>query len=119
MTNDRETRGSATAHQTQHDVARQQGSPEGQILVTGGSRGLGRAIVEHLVRNGARVAFTYRTGEREARELVASLQEAVPGAQVTAHAFDLSDAGGAKTLVQELEESGPIIGLVNNFDFIQ
>lgn len=87
---------------------------QGQILVTGGSRGLGRAIVEHLVRSGQRVAFTYRTGEQEASDLVARLGAEVAEAQVEAHAFDLTDAGGAKALIQRLEEAAPIFGLVNN-----
>jgi 3-oxoacyl-[acyl-carrier protein] reductase len=42
-------------------------------LVTGGSRGIGRATVEQLSACGARVLFTYRTGKREADELVAAL----------------------------------------------
>ena len=87
---------------------------QGQILVTGGSRGLGRAIVQRLVRDGERVAFTYRSGEEEARDLVAELQEEIPEAAVSAHAFDLGDSGGAKALVQALEQEGPVVGLVNN-----
>ena len=109
MTNDVETAGRAQKGHTRED-----GSEQGQILVTGGSRGLGRAIVERLVRDGNRVAFTYRTGEEEAQQLMRSLHEDVPGAQVAAHAFDLSDDGGAKVLVQELEKAGPIVGLVDN-----
>lgn len=38
-------------------------------LVTGGSRGIGRAIVLALARAGAKVAFTYNTSEKEAKEL--------------------------------------------------
>lgn len=87
---------------------------QGQILVTGGSRGLGAAIVARLVRDGDRVAFTYRTGDHEAQELIDSLQDDDARAQVTAHAFDLGDRDAAKALIQTLEESGPIVGLVNN-----
>jgi 3-oxoacyl-[acyl-carrier protein] reductase len=41
----------------------------GTILVTGGSRGIGRAVVERLARDDASVAFTFREGEAEARAL--------------------------------------------------
>ena len=40
-------------------------------LVTGGSRGIGRAIVERLAADGARVVFTYRSSKAAADELVA------------------------------------------------
>ena len=39
------------------------------VLVTGGSRGIGRAIVEELVADGHRVAFTWRSEEGVAREV--------------------------------------------------
>jgi len=44
-------------------------------LVTGGSRGIGRAIVRALAEAGARVAFTYRQSTRAAEELVAELEK--------------------------------------------
>ena len=37
-------------------------------LVTGGSRGIGRAIVESLARNGAKVAFVYNSNAAAAEE---------------------------------------------------
>ncbi len=40
------------------------------VLVTGASRGIGRAITLRLVEAGARVAVHYRTGEKEAKDLV-------------------------------------------------
>jgi 3-oxoacyl-[acyl-carrier protein] reductase len=46
-------------------------------LVTGGSRGIGRAIVERLAGDGARVVFTYRHSEEAAKELAARLPGAV------------------------------------------
>jgi 3-oxoacyl-[acyl-carrier protein] reductase len=44
-------------------------------LVTGGSRGIGRAIVTSLVRQGAKVAFVYRSNTEAAESLVAELQQ--------------------------------------------
>ncbi|MCX7656090.1 3-oxoacyl-ACP reductase FabG [Treponema sp. J25] len=41
-----------------------------KAVVTGGSRGIGRAIVEELVQNGYHVTFTYNSREKEAHELV-------------------------------------------------
>ncbi|MET0491570.1 MAG: SDR family oxidoreductase [Actinoplanes sp.] len=46
-------------------------------LVTGGSRGIGRAIVQRLARDGARVVFTYRKNQAAAGELAAGLAGAL------------------------------------------
>ncbi|GIF10222.1 SDR family oxidoreductase [Actinoplanes teichomyceticus] len=46
-------------------------------LVTGGSRGIGRAIVRRLAADGARVVFTYHSAREEADSLVAELGDAV------------------------------------------
>ena len=43
------------------------------VLVTGGSRGIGRAIVENLAHSGATVAFTYVSSVDRAKELEAEL----------------------------------------------
>jgi 3-oxoacyl-[acyl-carrier protein] reductase len=81
----------------------------GPVLVTGGSRGLGRAIVEALAAEpGARVAFTFSTAEAAAREV-----EAATGAR--AFLFELRDRNRADDLVAEVEAAlGPLEGLVNN-----
>ncbi|PEN12537.1 3-oxoacyl-[acyl-carrier-protein] reductase [Longibacter salinarum] len=45
------------------------------ILVTGGTRGIGRSIVDAFASTGARIAFTYRSSSDEADALVSELQE--------------------------------------------
>lgn len=79
------------------------------LLVTGGSRGLGRAIVETLVAAGETVAFTFRSEEDAAQQLVAS-----SGGAARAFRFDLRESDADELVLQVEEECGPIEGLVNN-----
>ena len=79
-------------------------------LVTGGSRGIGRAIVRTLAAEGWRVAFTWREREDEARRLVEELGDAARPFR-----FDLLDRARPGDLIVEVEaQVGPIAGLVNN-----
>jgi 3-oxoacyl-[acyl-carrier protein] reductase len=73
-------------------------------LVTGASRGIGRAIAEELARAGAAVVVGYRSGKDEAEQLAA----AIGGRAIQA---DVSDAGEAKRLI---DEAGDVDVLVNN-----
>ena len=73
-------------------------------LVTGASRGIGRAIAVELARAGASVVLSYRTGAEEA----SSLADEIGGRAVQA---DVSDAVSAQALV---EEAGEVDVLVNN-----
>jgi 3-oxoacyl-[acyl-carrier protein] reductase len=80
------------------------------VLVTGGSRGIGRAVVEVLVEEGLRVAFTWRSDEAAARAV-----EAAADGRATAFQLDLGDRKRPAALVAEIEERlGPVEGLVNN-----
>ncbi len=82
-------------------------------LVTGGSRGIGRAIVQHLAKRGWRVAFTYCRSAEKARELVDELT--ARGADVAAFQADLSDFASADRCVAEvLSRFGRVDALVNN-----
>lgn len=83
------------------------------ILVTGGSRGLGRAVVEVLARMPVppAIAFTWRSDEPAARSL-ASATGALP------FQFELGDRARPDDLLGEVEKAvGPLTGLVNNAGF--
>jgi 3-oxoacyl-[acyl-carrier protein] reductase len=82
-------------------------------LVTGGSRGIGRAIVERLAADGAAVVFSYHTKAGAAAEVVARVQAA--GGTVHAVQADLGDSAAAARLFAQAEELlGPLDILVNN-----
>ncbi|MER7451995.1 SDR family oxidoreductase [Nocardia beijingensis] len=65
-------------------------------LVTGGSRGIGRAIAERLARDGARVAVHYHRDEQAAKETVAAIEAA--GGAAFAIRTELGVPGDAATL---------------------
>jgi 3-oxoacyl-[acyl-carrier protein] reductase len=82
----------------------------GGVLVTGGNRGIGQAIVEGLVTAGYRVAFTYHSDEARARALEVAL-----GGRARALPLDLHDKARPTALVAEAEQAvGDLVGLVNN-----
>lgn len=94
------------------DLFRWPGLAGRRALVTGGSRGIGRAIAEELARSGAHVTLTARTGE--AAERVAA-EIAAGGGAACGIALDLSDPGCAGTLDRLAKlgrETGPIELLV-------
>lgn len=81
-------------------------------LVTGGSRGIGRAVVQLLVKEGADVSFSYATREDAAREVVASTEES--GRKVIYAPCDVSKPGDVDRLVSRTrDELGPIDLLVH------
>ncbi|MDX1978907.1 MAG: 3-oxoacyl-ACP reductase family protein [Bryobacteraceae bacterium] len=82
-------------------------------LVTGGSRGIGRAIALELARQGCAVAVNYRERASEAAAVVAQIHSL--GARAVAVQADVSVAGEAERLVQQTAESLGAIGiLINN-----
>lgn len=81
-----------------------------RVVVSGGSRGIGRAIVVALVRAGYQVDFLYRQNQEAARE-VELLAESLGGV-ARAHRCDVSVREEVERFVEGL--SGPVYGVVNN-----
>jgi 3-oxoacyl-[acyl-carrier protein] reductase len=88
------------------------------VIVTGGSRGIGRAIVELLAAEGADVTFFFRDNAAAAEEVVASGRAAdrrIAGEQV-----DVRDSARCATAVERVvERCGRIDVLVNNAGVIR
>ena len=84
------------------------------FLVTGGSRGIGKAIVLRLARSGANVAFTYRSNQTAAQAVVEEASQLGSG-QLLTYQADITDPERAEKLIEEIEANmGPLDGLVNN-----
>ena len=82
-------------------------------LVTGGTRGIGRAVTERLADSGVDVAAAYAT-DCVAAELVRDRCDKA-GARVTLHRVDVSDPQSCRRLVDEvLDQHGQLDYLVNN-----
>jgi 3-oxoacyl-[acyl-carrier protein] reductase len=85
-------------------------------LVTGASRGIGRAIAIRLARDGHRVVVNYRQNEELARQVVAEIETA--GGKAAAVRADVSQAPEVERLIGETERLfGPVQVLVNNAGF--
>jgi 3-oxoacyl-[acyl-carrier protein] reductase len=82
-------------------------------LVTGGSRGIGAAVVRRLAGDGVSVAFTYAASEQHAKALVAEVKAA--GVSALAVRADSADPQALKSAIdQTVETFGRLDILVNN-----
>lgn len=87
-------------------------------LVTGGSRGIGRAIVCALAREGAKVAFIYNASREAADSLVEELKK--EGHETVAFQCDVKSKAEADKVVQAvIEKWGKLEILVNNAGVIR
>ena len=82
-------------------------------LVTGSSRGIGRAIAAHLARDGWAVCINYIERRDCAEELAAQLT--AEGCRVMVHQADVADKTAVDAMVRNIETTfGPVSLLVNN-----
>ena len=89
-------------------------SIDGKVaLITGGSRGIGRAIALRLAKEGTRVAINYKANEEAAQWVVDAVAEM--GGEAMAVAADVSQSAGVEAMVKQIVDSwGSIDILVNN-----
>lgn len=82
-------------------------------LITGGSRGIGRAMAIRFAEQGANVAFTYLSSEDKAKKLEAEL--ASKGVKAKAYRSDASSFTESDTLIKEfVKDFGTLDVLINN-----
>jgi 3-oxoacyl-(acyl-carrier-protein) reductase len=82
-------------------------------LVTGGSRGIGRAIVQALADAGSDVAFTYQNSKEQADTLAKSVEQ--KGVRCKAYQADVASSEEMQRVVKQvIADLGPVAILVNN-----
>src|SRR5690349_24302917 len=87
-------------------------------IVTGATRGIGRAIALELARRGADVAFNYAKSTAAADELKSEIERF--GVRSTASQGDVADTGAAAEMVKHVKDSfGRIDFLVNNAGIVR
>lgn len=87
-------------------------------LVTGGAKGIGRAVALELARNGAKVAINYNTSEKEAKEVSKEIEKL--GGKYFLIKADVSKLQEVKKMVEKVAEKfGKIDILVNNSGVIE
>ncbi len=83
------------------------------VLITGASRGIGKAIAQHCVNQGAKVAFTYLSSDEKANALAKELSG--NGGEAVGFKSNAADFDAAQKLVDDvIEKFGTIDVLVNN-----
>jgi NAD(P)-dependent dehydrogenase (short-subunit alcohol dehydrogenase family) len=85
----------------------------GRVLVTGGGKGVGAAIVRALVEAGHDVDFTYRSSGGSAESLLAELRAAHPERSLRAHGVDLGDKAAVEDFCEAISDQD-FFGFVHN-----
>lgn len=85
------------------------------IFVTGGSRGIGRAIVLKLAKEGNGCAFTYAGNKAAAEETLKLARSANPSVSVRSYRLDVKDPDQVERVIEEaIKDFENIDGVVNN-----
>jgi 3-oxoacyl-[acyl-carrier protein] reductase len=88
-------------------------SAEKIAVVTGASRGIGRACAETLAAAGWKVAIGYRTNDADAKDVLNAIEDA--GGTAMTVRLDTLDEGSVTDAFKEVADTlGPVTGLVNN-----
>lgn len=86
-----------------------------KILVTGATRGIGRAMAESLAEQGAHVIFNYREGKEELAQEMGQHLKSIGAIAATPVMFDVTNFEQIKTSLDAFaKEYGAIAGLINN-----
>ncbi|MBX3273081.1 MAG: 3-oxoacyl-ACP reductase FabG [Sandaracinaceae bacterium] len=85
------------------------------FFVTGGSRGIGEAIVLDALREGHDVAFTYRENRAAAERVLARAKDLAPGRRCLAYALDVRDSSAVESVADRvLDDLGDVHVVVPN-----
>ena len=85
------------------------------FFITGGSRGIGRAIVLKMVREGHNCAFTYNSNTEAAEETISLANEINEKSEVACYKVDVRHSSDVERVVDEaIDRFGTISGVVNN-----
>jgi len=85
----------------------------GRVLVTGGAKGVGAAIVRSLAASGYDIDFTYRSSVEQAEALAQEVAAANPGCAIRALPLDLADKAAVAAFCSGIEETS-YYGYVHN-----
>ena len=72
------------------------------VIITGATRGIGKGIAELFSKEGANIAFTYRSSEKEAKKIERELTK--DGSNIFGFQSDASDFSQAQKLVEKVLE---------------
>ncbi|KMQ66472.1 hypothetical protein ACM46_02765 [Chryseobacterium angstadtii] len=86
-----------------------------KVLISGGSRGIGKSIALKFAQEGCEVLFTYKNSDKEALELVDHINENYSCPPAKSYKCDMADAADVKRLFKENKEDfSSVSALINN-----
>ncbi|VAW18569.1 3-oxoacyl-[acyl-carrier protein] reductase [hydrothermal vent metagenome] len=84
------------------------------VLVTGGSGGIGSALVGTLAEAGYDIVFTFHKGEDKAGSLLETTPRAHADQKISSRRIDFTDRAAVEAFADELAQSQPLYGLIHN-----